>query len=60
MFRGNCKLQGAYNYYCELPEDGDYAETRRRKLIIMYTNNRIVHLLVLITTGNSIRNARDE
>jgi len=33
--------------WCELPEDGDYAETCRNKLI-MYTIYRIVHLLVQI------------
>jgi len=60
MFRGNCNLQGAYNYYCKLPEDGDYAETCTGKLIIDCTKYRTVHLLVLIKVCNSIRNARNE
>jgi hypothetical protein len=35
-------------YWCKLPEDGNYAETCGRKLILKYAVYRILHLLVLI------------
>jgi hypothetical protein len=42
MLGRNSHLQGAYaNFY--LPEDGNYAETCSSKILLNYTEQRLVH-----------------